>query len=337
MNDSEKPDCKAGEAKLPKMNAEDNLWYLLATLYGVPGMGDDELRKKNRIAWNRYYSANLDEETRTKLIEAKRRPAEELAPYSPDELQEVRRAFTERWNPSAKKLTLMGFPGSNALIDFSDVGCEQNALFEGYLFGGCSSFRGATFSGAAIFSSATFSGAANFDGSAFSGGAIFYGATFSGGASFRGATFSGEAFFGSATFSLVAIFERATFCCSAIFDGAAFPGVAFFGRTTISGGASFGGATFSALADFNGAAFSGRADFANATFGGDCNFVNAEMKGSPSFSMLCLKRSLLDSSPPSFTKERCGAASYGRRSRKIRTKPGTSSMLMLASSSKWTG
>jgi hypothetical protein len=36
----------------PKIKAEDNPWYLLATLYGVPEERDYEL-KKNRAAWNR--------------------------------------------------------------------------------------------------------------------------------------------------------------------------------------------------------------------------------------------------------------------------------------------
>ncbi|MGA3340768.1 MAG: hypothetical protein ABSD11_09075 [Methylocella sp.] len=32
----EKPASGAGEAKPPKIRAEDNPWYLLATLYGQP-------------------------------------------------------------------------------------------------------------------------------------------------------------------------------------------------------------------------------------------------------------------------------------------------------------
>jgi hypothetical protein len=33
--DAEEPESKAGEAKSPKTKAEDNPWYLLATLFGV--------------------------------------------------------------------------------------------------------------------------------------------------------------------------------------------------------------------------------------------------------------------------------------------------------------
>jgi hypothetical protein len=83
MDDLGKVDSKSAEGKVPEIKAEDNPWYLLATLYGVAE------RDRNRVAWNRYFAANLDEETRTKLIEEKRHPAEELTPFSPEELEEV--------------------------------------------------------------------------------------------------------------------------------------------------------------------------------------------------------------------------------------------------------
>jgi hypothetical protein len=52
-DDSGKPESGAGEARPPKIKAEDNPWYLLATLYGVPKEHDEELKSRNRIAWNR--------------------------------------------------------------------------------------------------------------------------------------------------------------------------------------------------------------------------------------------------------------------------------------------
>jgi hypothetical protein len=41
-------------------------------LTAVQGERDQELKDKNRIVWNRYFVANLDEETRSKLIEERR-------------------------------------------------------------------------------------------------------------------------------------------------------------------------------------------------------------------------------------------------------------------------
>jgi hypothetical protein len=121
----------ASQQTPPKIKAEDNPWYLLATLYGVPRDGDHELQAKNRSAWNRYFAANLDGETRAKLIEEKRHPLEELRPFSPNELREVETAFVERSKAPAKKLAL---PASNARIDFLNVQFDRDADFEQYLF-----------------------------------------------------------------------------------------------------------------------------------------------------------------------------------------------------------
>jgi hypothetical protein len=147
--DAEKPASGAGEAKPSKIKAEDNPWYLLATLYGVPASQDGELKNKNRVAWNRYFAANLDEETRTKLIEEMRHPAEELTPLSPEGMQEVAMAFTERSKASQKEHAL---PARGELIDFSNVEFEQDAVFPGYHFSRPSYFTGATFSGLSSFS-----------------------------------------------------------------------------------------------------------------------------------------------------------------------------------------
>jgi hypothetical protein len=105
-DDAEQPESGAGEPKPPKIKAEDNPWYLLATLYGEPESGNVELRNKNRIAWNRYFAAILDEETRARLIHENRHPEEELKPFSPGELEEVKRAFAGRCKASGKELAL---------------------------------------------------------------------------------------------------------------------------------------------------------------------------------------------------------------------------------------
>ncbi|MFZ3326553.1 MAG: hypothetical protein WA231_11935, partial [Methylocella sp.] len=96
------------------IKAEDNPWYLLATLYSVSG--DNKTINKNRVTWNRYFAANLDAETRTKLIEEKRHPAEELTLLSLEELQEVATAFSERRKASGVELAL---PDSSADINLA--------------------------------------------------------------------------------------------------------------------------------------------------------------------------------------------------------------------------
>jgi uncharacterized protein YjbI with pentapeptide repeats len=280
---SDDPESGPGEPKPPKKKAEDNPWYLLATLYGVPKFEDRELHAKNRIAWNRYFAANLGEETRTKLIVEKRHPAEELTSSSPEELQEVATAFAKRSMASGKELAL---PVSGAGVNFSDVQFEQYAFFEGYLFSTDSLFLGATFSDKT-----------SFDGATFSRGALFGGATFSHGAHFGGATFSGWSNFAHATFSGGgAYFDSATFSVLADFGGATFSGWSNFADATFSDLVSFCGATFSGeTTTFSDVAFSGVADFGKATFGGTSSFVNAEMKGETSF-----EGAMFKTAPPKF-------------------------------------
>jgi hypothetical protein len=217
-DDPDKPESGVKTAKPLKIKAEDNPWYLLATLYGVPRRGDDEVQAKNRVAWNRYFAAKLEEETRTKLIEEKRHSAEELTPFSPEQLEDVRRTFAKRCKASGQILAL---PASDADIDFSYVDFEQGAVFGGYLVRNCF-FLNATFSGAAVFARTTFSEAAHFDGAAFSSWASFGGAAFSGGASFDGAAFSGGASFGGAAFDQESSFVNAEMKGETFFEDAVF-------------------------------------------------------------------------------------------------------------------
>jgi hypothetical protein len=145
MDDSGKRESEGEEEKAPKKKAEDNPWYLLATLYGVPERGDDEVQAKNRAAWNRYFAANLEEKTRTKLIEEKRHSAEELTPFSPEQLGDVKRTFSKRCEASGKILRYirgeLPLPASDADIDFCYVDFEQDAFFGGYLLAQTPFFR----------------------------------------------------------------------------------------------------------------------------------------------------------------------------------------------------
>jgi uncharacterized protein YjbI with pentapeptide repeats len=285
----------------PKMKAEDNRWYLLATLYGVPEFQDDELKNKNRDAWNRYFAANLDEETRARLITEKLYSKEELTSFSSEELREVEAAFAKRCEAPAKSVEL---PCPNSQINFSGVEFDRVVFFEKFLLSH-SYFVDATFSRGALFSGATFFGAALFNDTHFST-ALFRDATFAKEASFHGATFSGVAEFQDATFAKEASFQGATFFNMAMFQCATFARDAQFGLVTISEEAMFDGTIFSGNAIFDGAIFSREAVFDRATFSGVANFcvtkfhasssfVNAEIKGETYFEIATFK-----TAPPKF-------------------------------------
>jgi Pentapeptide repeats (9 copies) len=159
------PESGAGEPKPPKIEAEDNPWYLLATLYGVPEFRDEELRKKNRVAWNRYFAGNLDEARRAQLITMKRHSLEELTPFSSETLHEIEEAFAGRCKGLETPLVL---PKSDSGIDFSNVQFDRYVTFERHLFFDKADFENAVFDGQADFAGATFLGMARFEDAAFS-------------------------------------------------------------------------------------------------------------------------------------------------------------------------
>jgi uncharacterized protein YjbI with pentapeptide repeats len=272
-----------------KVKPEDNFWYLLATLYGQPEPDDYELQTRNRTAWNRYMAVEFAEESRAQLIKEKPHLAEDLKPFSAEELDEVKKTFSER-DQQASRTTRTTLPDLKLdLIDFSNVDFDSPFWAENFFFPaqtelGRASFQGATFSQGARFQGATFSQGADFQGATFSQGAGFQRATFSQEAGFQGATFSQEVSFQAATFSQGADFQRATFSQWAGFQ-----------RATFSQGAFFVGATFSRWAGFQGATFSQWAFFQRATFRFESSFVNAEMEGPTSF-----EAAMFSSKPPQF-------------------------------------
>src|SRR3954447_19067777 len=73
-----------------------NPWYQLATLYGEPSFEDKELQARNRMAWNRYMAGQLTDEARARLIKEECHPAEELTPFTPDELKALAQDFAKR-------------------------------------------------------------------------------------------------------------------------------------------------------------------------------------------------------------------------------------------------
>jgi hypothetical protein len=97
MDDADKGESGAADQAPPKIKAEDNLWYLLATIYGVPEPKNPELFANNRRAWNRYFAINLTEEMRRQLIEQKRYAEEELPRSLPiEEVHKIRDEFAGR-------------------------------------------------------------------------------------------------------------------------------------------------------------------------------------------------------------------------------------------------
>ena len=155
--------------------AENNPWYLLATLYGVPQSRNGDLQAKNRLTWNRYFVSRLYDETLKTVSVGKRYPEEELTPLSSQELLEIGKDFAKRREiSSARDLVL---PSNEAAIDFSDIEFDQEVFFDGYIFsfrgGQTPDFKGAIFYQDVWFDDAIFNDTASFEGATFSRKASF--------------------------------------------------------------------------------------------------------------------------------------------------------------------
>lgn len=221
---------------------------MLATLYGVPELGDYALQKKNRVAWNWYFADGLTEETRARLVSEQRRATEELTPFNAKDLHEVEVAFAVRCKG---KLMAFALPQTDA--DFRKVEFDRYVQFDGYLFQSCR-FQDAVFRDFASFNKVTFRVLADFIGATFCDVVTFAGATFDFHAEFDRATFSSRANFDSATFLYVTTFEDATF------------EFATFTDATFSSYANFSKSTFLRLGVFVNAKMKQKTSFAGATF-----------------------------------------------------------------------
>ena len=230
--------------KTVKRRAEDNAWFLLATLYGQPtiGIGDLELRLRNRRAWNRYMANAIHPDVLKKLVGEGKYSAEEL---NPSLASEIELAYSERHkqagSAASTALPIEPWLAIDFSFDFSNLEFDELYL-EGFLF-----------PSRITFARASFSGTTNFRNVSFLAPAYFGGATFSDFAAFEHAIFYDYARFSGAIFSKGAYFEHTMFCADTLFDHVAFK-QADFGRAT------FSNATFSKEADFSDAAFVERFD-----------------------------------------------------------------------------
>jgi hypothetical protein len=88
------------DAKPQLQPANENHWYCLATVYGEQAerdnrhLLDENLAKKNRVAWNRWMAAALSDKQRAELVK-KGFDASELAPLSEEEQTEFLQTFAK--------------------------------------------------------------------------------------------------------------------------------------------------------------------------------------------------------------------------------------------------
>lgn len=282
--------------------AEENPWYVLATIYGEEP--DNKTHIKNRMVWNSWAVSKLNEEQK-QVIAKKRLGILDNVPNWDDIHQEVAKRFEKRL--AGRKL-----PNPCTEIDFSftcfvrricfrvfifplGIDFSQSIFTEGAdlrkgiflaganfgrtIFADKTLFNNAMFFDYALFKKAVFQGHPLFKGTTFFSrdkSVVFIESAFNVGAVFRETTFHGDATFRGADFFDYTSFHNATFFGSANFSRADFYEHAPFSKVTFSGSANFRETTFSKIATFPKTTFNALASFKNTTFEGHSYFRDTE-------------------------------------------------------------
>lgn len=178
--------------------ANENPWYLLATLYGEQSIShhswdiNDDLAARNRTAWNRWMISSIDGANRRRLT-SKVAKATELENYSTAERMSVVQQFRVR----AGNLDL-GLPQADPFIEFENLVFTKAVDFRGFLFPNIVSFSSSQFASSARFDGAVFMHEADFQDATFCRPVSFYQAEFLG----RGVLFQGVQFRSHTSFAL---------------------------------------------------------------------------------------------------------------------------------------
>jgi hypothetical protein len=259
----------------PRIPANDNPWYVLATFHGEQkGENlrdiDRDLYERNRQFWNCWMAADLPDEEQQRLLDK--------GWVTQEGLEEVRKKGRDAlW--TGERCSGLPTPDPDDGINFKATVFPGLLSLKGMLFQGDADFQDAEFQGYAYFRDAEFQGDADFQDAEFQGDADFRDAEFQGDADFQDAEFQGYADFQDAEFQGDAYFRDAEFQGDADFQDAEFQGVADFQDAEFQGDADFQDAEFQGDAYFRDAEFQGNADFKDAEFQGNTYFLNVKCQG----------------------------------------------------------
>jgi hypothetical protein len=230
----------------PLIPANENPWYILATLYDEQNEEEinSVLHKRNRAAWNAWSCQNLSDDERREAAKSSDVPLEELAGWRTMGI-EVTRLHKAVWHErNGADAPWPGLPEAELEVNLERVEFSRPLSFGRCVFSKAARFPGAKFDSYARFEHATFDLSASFDGTTFSKYALFEESTFNGGARFNNATFERLAWFNSARFNKNAHFDGTMFSEDAHFEQATFSGEAWFDYATFTGDARFDETTF---------------------------------------------------------------------------------------------
>ena len=252
------------ETPPPRIKAEDNVWYRLATVT------DDH--EENRRLWNGYMGWWLSSEQKAKIKDYNSEPVV-FPELSYQEKKRIRaRLGNTDWPDPRGRIEVSEYDiKSISRVDFSNTDLPGRVNFSGFIFPDRSTFTNAIFNrGLGFFNSADFTHAI------FSNDVSFVNATFEGSATFMLATFNGPINFSNATFVENALFTSAIFIDGAYFNNARFSDKANFDVRGNVYGNELKDGEHSAL-DFSNAKFGGETDFRGRYFINPPRFFEAEL------------------------------------------------------------
>lgn len=285
----------------------DNVWYVLATLWGEQSgeMWDASKHELNKRAWNAWATQGLSVEDRARLLKSDAAQCSTDLPIWSMIEEEAREKFRSRVPDG------VDFPAPDQLIDFSQIYIPpgyalrlngfiflKDAYFRFGSYGYNFSIAGSLFSEGAIFFDSDFPGGIECSSVRFLSQASFestrheYYSTFSNSVFFRGGQFKDSKFkmkvsFDRASFMGRAEFDRTIFQERVTFSRTRFRSTAEFRESNFSRRSSFHGAQFCGVAHFNESVFRSQADWSNASFLTRYpEFYGADFKEPPVFTLV---------------------------------------------------
>ena len=231
--------------------ASECIWYVLATIAGEPNKTANPVAtiQRNREYWNA-------------LMQTKLGPSPEVEDASGQNIR-LPEWTEEHLYTALDVLDARGFsgvqiPDLNGAIDFSYVNFPEDTRFDGFVFGGPTTFKGARFgTQSQSFNDAVFVELVTFEEAEFRG-------EFSG----SGMNFSEHVDFSEAKFRSDARFEDTRFRDTSRFNGATFEGQARFERCAFGDAAMFRDTEFRDIVNFNQVDIQGSCVFLHARFNG---------------------------------------------------------------------
>jgi hypothetical protein len=179
--------------------AEENPWYVLATIYGEEP--DDETQNKNQKAWNSWVISTLNDKDKLAIDISSRVSLEEIPKWESEDgiKEEITKLFKQR-------LPCEELPNTDTWIDFEAINFPKKVDFRDFIFPIRASFKGSEFSEDVTFNGALFCHMVHMGYVTFVGKAEFIAVTFQEITLFKEADFFGDAMFGLTIFK-----ERSNF------------------------------------------------------------------------------------------------------------------------------